>query len=161
MSVPEGLRHEIRVDRPAFDKRDKDPAKNYGIGSVTMSFRVIGPLGGIAFCIFTGWELPHVREELRRTTRHQPLVGTDKWMRCSLEGQGAGVEIHSKTQLYDGAPEPDTDECELTGGKCWGDTGYTAGDTFFDLLCEKGEQAVWDKLDEWYVHHLVNGGEDA
>lgn len=32
-----------------------------------------------------------------------------------------GIEIHSKTQLHDFAPEPSPDHCEWTRGKCWND----------------------------------------
>lgn len=46
-----------------------------------------------------------------------------------------GIEIHSKTQLYDFKTEPSHEYCEWTNGKCWGDGSSLAFpdiEKFFD-----------------------------
>lgn len=153
-----GVRHEIRVERPAFEKRHDDPKRNYGIGCVMMSFAAVGDEGAISWQVFTGWHLPHVAERLRRETRHEAYPHDPKrFMRCSLEGMGGAVDIHSKHPLWEGH-EPQTG-CRFTGGECWGDTGFSAGDTMFDILVEKGQDALFVELDEWYRVQIL--GEES
>lgn len=160
MSERAELRHEIRVERPAFEKRHDDPHRDYGIGCVLMSFSSIGEHGAASLTVFTGWYLPHVAERLRRETQHEFYAHDPKrWARCALEGHGGVVEIHSDHPLRESYDVEDTDDCRFTGGKCWGDTGYSAGDTLFDVLVERGQDALFAELDEWYRTH-VEGKED-
>jgi hypothetical protein len=49
---------------PAFDKRDPDPKKNYGIHGVDLRMVLKGEEGAVQFVLFTGWMLPHVAKEL-------------------------------------------------------------------------------------------------
>jgi hypothetical protein len=54
---------------PAFDKRDPDPRKNYGIHGAEMRFTVKGPLGAVSFLLYTNWQLPHIEREFREKER--------------------------------------------------------------------------------------------
>lgn len=54
----------ITVFDPAFDKRDPDPKKNYGIHGVELRMVLKGPEGAVQFIVFTGWMLPKVQREL-------------------------------------------------------------------------------------------------
>jgi len=48
---------------PAFDKRDPDPKKNYGIHGVELRMVLKGPEGAVQFVLYTQWMLPHVQKE--------------------------------------------------------------------------------------------------
>lgn len=52
--------------RPAFDKRDPDPAKDYGIGACRIAFVLKGPKGAVQFVIGTDWYLPHTQRQNRK-----------------------------------------------------------------------------------------------
>lgn len=53
---------------PAFDKRDPDPSKNYGIGGVSLLMLVKGEKGAAQFTLSTNWHLPHVTEDTLKST---------------------------------------------------------------------------------------------
>jgi hypothetical protein len=63
---------------PAFDKRNDDPKKNYGIGSVRMTMVLRKGSRAIQFMVFTNWNLPHVEEEFRLKPRdYAPMYAAD------------------------------------------------------------------------------------
>src|SRR5215813_5387513 len=65
----------IFVIRPAFDKRDPDPKKDYGIHGAEMLFLVKGEKGAVQFVIYTNWMLPHVQKEWEKEHgRYMPSV---------------------------------------------------------------------------------------
>lgn len=134
----------IEFIRPAWNKRDPDPRKDKGIGCVMMRMALIGPKGAISWSIFTGWHLQKTWDEWEANGRHSKARDL---------AMGGGVTIHSPTQLYDWDDTPAT--CDLLPeGKCFGDTGFLAGETFFEVLVEKGEDAVWALMEEWYADHF-------
>ena len=53
----------------AYDKRDVDPKKNYGIHGVDLTFILKNEQGAVVFKLFTGWHLPHVQKELENKDR--------------------------------------------------------------------------------------------
>ena len=57
------LEHRVEFT-PAYDKRDPNPSKNYGIHGVNMKLLVIGEKGVVQFVVCTNWHLPHVQREL-------------------------------------------------------------------------------------------------
>ena len=79
--------------RPAFDKRNADPSKNYGIHGAEMFFYVKGPDGAIQFVIYTQWHLPN---------EHQELVANCTGRHCSMEPMAADIGYHSPKPMYDG-----------------------------------------------------------
>ena len=123
---------------PAFDKRHKDPMKNYGIGSVGLKFILKGELGAVQFYILTGWNLPKVQEEHK-------IKG---W---SSNPMGADVGYHSPKPMYDD-DTPATDSCPYLDGKpCYYDGSGLAADGLFDKFITKGIGAVWNKLENYYT----------
>src|SRR5690554_1678397 len=48
---------------PAWDKRDPNPAKNYGVHGVELRMVLKGEKGAVQFVLYTGWQLPHVTKE--------------------------------------------------------------------------------------------------
>lgn len=139
------LEKRIRFPRGAFDKRSLAPSKDHGIGSCLVYFALIGPAGAISWEASTGWDLPNVRAE-----------------QGPKDPYAYAVEIHSPHVLFpDFAPEPDSRACELTGGSCWTDRDFCAGDDYLAALVAHGEDGVWKLAEEWYEAHLAKRAEAA
>jgi hypothetical protein len=127
--------------RPAFDRRDPDPNKNYGIGSVRVSFFLHGEAGCVQFVISTGWYPDAYRPN-----------------RTDFEPMSFGIDYHSKTPRYEGhTPMKD---CRWTGGDCYCDGSSLAGDRLMKRFFVEGEEVVWSELESWYASH-VEGRTDA
>lgn len=61
---------------PAYDKRDPDPKKNYGIHGVELLMLVKGEKGAVQFKLSTNWQLPHVtKETVERTIAKAAVHG--------------------------------------------------------------------------------------
>ncbi len=134
---------------PAFDKRHSDPSKNYGIHGADMRWYLMGPEGAVQFVVYTSWHLPHVQAEMdlkplsegcTRYMHHKPLP--------------ADIGYHSKVPQYEGQESID-DDCEFTGGKCYYDGSGLNAKKGFELLVEKGSDAVWEWMEECYSDWLT------
>ena len=123
---------------PAYDKRDPDPNKNYGIHGVEMRWYVCGEEGVVQFVVYTNWYLPHVAAEL--------LTPGHKTFRCAP--MPADLGYHSPIPHYD-SQNPMRD-CLLLGGDCYYDGSTMNAERVFSLLVEQGGDAVWDELDRYY-----------
>lgn len=115
---------------PAWDKRHKDPDKDYGIHCVDISFLLIGENGALDYRIFTNWYLE----------------------KNGLSGRGpvsAGLHIHSKKPLYDG--HECREDCELIC-PCYSDISSLTD--FVDDLVRGGSEEVWKRIEEAYKNFL-------
>src|SRR6266478_4794378 len=83
---------------PAWDKRDPDPKKNYGIHGVELLMALKGDKGAVQFKLFTQWNLPHVQEQ----TDVRFLQRPDKIGLCLYHPMPADLGYHSKFPMYDG-----------------------------------------------------------
>lgn len=121
---------------PAWDKRNSDPRKNYGIHGVELRMYLKGELGVVNFVVYTDWQLPHVQKELES--------------KAFLKPTPADVGYHSPKPLYDGQ-ECISSSCKLLDGKpCYYDgSGLQAYDVF-DILLKEGSDGVWKNLEERY-----------
>jgi hypothetical protein len=113
---------------PAWDRRDKDPAKNYGISSVRIRMVLKGPKGATQFVLSTGWTLPHLPNG---------------------EPMGMDVGYHSPKPMYDGQTVMD-DNCDILGGPCYYDGSTLQADDMFLLLVRSGSEYVWNELERRY-----------
>lgn len=137
------LTREIKF-RPAFDKRHADPKKNYGIHGVDMLWILKGPVGAVQFLVFTGWHLPHIIAEWEQDAKEHPVTG--KQLMC--QPIPADLGYHSPTPVYDGQQ---CNECDLLPGKkCYYDGSGLNAEPVFKLLVEKGDEAVWKFLEDYY-----------
>lgn len=121
---------------PAWDRRNSDSGKNYGVHGVELLFAVKGERGAAGFTIYTNWHLPHVVAEFRANGAKylQPLP--------------ADVGYHALTPQYEGQQER---PCGLTAtGKCYYDGSGLAAYDLFDKFVTEGEEAVWQELERWY-----------
>ncbi len=114
----------------AFDRRNDDPRKDYGVHGVDIIFRLSKDGQAVEWRLFTGWQLPHVAAKGE---------GYDKPMPSTCR-------YHSKTPRHNDQ-EQSANECEVTGGVCYSD-GTFVTDDLFDALREGGDEAVWALLEK-------------
>ena len=131
------MKREIQL-KPAYDKRDPNPSKNYGVCSVTMVMVLSGKLGAVQFGLLTRWYLSHVAAEFTADNYHPGPLPT-------------GLSYHSPVPTYEGH-EQDVAECEHLGGKpCYSGRYYRRADDIFAALLTKGDAGAWQALEEFYV----------
>ena len=131
------------VFKPAFDKRNPDPAKNYGIHGLGMQFQLIGPDGGVTYTIRTNWMLPHVQEEIDA----KPLLEPAHFRYLFHKPMSAGLDGHWKKPLYE--DQSPIDNCLITGGECYCDETSLTTNVFNRFVAE-GDSAIWEILEERY-----------
>jgi hypothetical protein len=128
----------------AWDKRDSDPTKNYGIGAVSIRFVLKGIEGAVQFLLLTDWYLPHVTEELKSKPRID-----------DLHPMPADLDYHSRVARYEGQKLID-DKCVwLDGAPCYYDGSSLAADRVYQRLLVEGSEGVWAELEDYY--HSVFG----
>jgi hypothetical protein len=179
----ERFRKEITFS-PAFDKRDPDPQKNYGVHGVEMRWLLHGPDGVVQFLVFTGWNLPHVTKEMderllakQRPKRVLKSVKSDRPLSAKLldelEGRGPGIEAvdlrirrpmpadlgyHSWMPRYEGQSAMD---CHLSpNGICYYDGSGLNAEPIFSVLLREGSDGVWRELEKYYAS-VFEVSEDA
>ncbi len=124
----------------AFDKRDSDPNKNYGIRGMSLRFLVGNELGVVQLLIYTNWQLRHVQEELDRTRSDHVLC----------HPMPADLGYHSPIPQYDGQTRRDS--CEyLEGRPCYYDGSGLNAEPVYWTFVEKGEEAMWKALEEYHA----------
>lgn len=133
---------------PAFDKRSDDPKKNYGIHGVELRFLLSDENKTVQFVLFTGWQLPHVAKE----EESQPH---DKY--CRNKPMPADLGYHSPFPLYEDHFR--MENCEYTGSHCYYDGSGLNAIEAFDVLVSKGDEALWEFLEEYFDQ--VFNDEDA
>jgi hypothetical protein len=143
------LTREIKFLR-AFDKRDPDPNKNYGIHGVDMTWYVKGVEGAVQFKVFTNWHMPKVRDEWIDRDR-----AGDPPPLCVVMPMAADLGYHSPVAQYEGQ-EPVSDSCELLGGTCYYDGSGLNAQPVFDILITEGEEACWKALEKYYYETFSN-----
>lgn len=143
------LTHKI-VFRPAFDKRDADPKKNYGIGAMTMTFLVIGPKGAVQWMISTNWYVDSA-------CRH--LDGFPRSRLDKPRPMGYDLGYHSKEPHYEDQEAIRGGEtCEYTGGPCYYDGSSLNAELPIEGFLAGGEDYLWPKLEALY-RSTFEGGE--
>lgn len=121
---------------PAFDKRNK----GQGIGSCTMFIVLKGVHGCVTLAVSTAWFLPCTREWKEMWIERG---GLDTW-----EPSGMAVSYCSPVPLHDW--QEGRENCDWLGCTCYGDSGFTMADEPFDLLLNKGSDAVFEWLKNYY-----------
>lgn len=155
------LKREISITS-AYDKRDNNPSKNYGIGACRIFFAVKGSKGAITVNFFTNWFLPSTIKEYKEEGiyKNNLLKGKDSFktkidlIETSKPISGGSWDVHSKKPLYDGQTLTGGD-CEFNGGKCYCDGSCMKAEKYLQILFEKGSKGVLDKLEEDYNNQFV------
>lgn len=122
---------------PAFEARDPNPSKDYGIGGVHLTFAERRGDLTIDCSFFTDWHLPEVQERLStkldRYFNPKPMCNGIYWHRPK------------RTNEY----QADTKDCILSGGQCFGEVGSALyGDVITKRLLLEGSEGVWNEIDK-------------
>ena len=137
----------IKFD-PAYDKRDPNPSKNYGIHGVNLTFVLKGDEGAVQFVVYTNWHLPHVTKEFL----YKACVADDKvlYIESMFTPTPADRGYHSPHPMYDDQLQV-TDSCECLDGKpCYYDGSGLAAENVYKRLVAEGDAAVWEELEAYY-----------
>lgn len=129
---------------PAYDKRNPDPYKNYGIHGVELLMVLKGDKGAVEFVVYTHWHLPHVQEELIHNVKDSLDV------RCSFVPMPSNLGYHSKEKRY-----YDQEIASEVCGYCDGKPCYCGGTSLgseevFKILVKEGSDGVWTFLEKYY-----------
>jgi hypothetical protein len=157
---------------PAWDKRDPDPKKNYGIHCCDLRMVLKGELGAVQFVLMTGWNLPHIQEEQK--AKGNPTSG--------LYPLPADLGYHSPKPMYEGQTRigenrydfEDTEElqmgngvlkmpkshkveekdlpiCEYIGCPCYYDGSGLNAERIYKIMLTEGSDGVWRELESYYI----------
>lgn len=127
---------------PAFDSRHDDPKKNYGIGSMTLRFVLVGELGAVQFVFYTAQYTRNVADELfNKNRKYNPF-----------HGMGADIGYHSPIAMYDGQHQRDCDV--IPCGKCFYDGSSLRASEFADEFISGGDAVVWPMLEREYAERF-------
>jgi hypothetical protein len=138
---------------PAFDRRDPDPSKNYGIHGVALRMVLKGPEGAVQFLLYTNWQLPHVTAEEDR----KPIYRERPHLLC--HPMPADLGYHSRIARYDGQ-RPMGDACEyLDGATCYYDGSGLNAESVYERLLREGDAGVWAALEDYYRETLQSPAE--
>lgn len=133
---------------PAFDKRNPNPNKNYGIHGMELRFILKGNKGATQFLIYTNWYLPHVLHELSQKAAQE---FDSSYIELLFSPMAVDIGYHSKMQVYENQLLISKD-CPYTNGDCYYDGSGLRAEEFLPKFLEKGTNAVWEMLEEYYVN---------
>ena len=142
------------IIKPAFDKRNPDPAKDYGIHGCNMIFYLKGPKGVAHFVISTNWHLPHVAEYLLANS----LIDLD--FKCRFFPIPAELGYHSPVPIYKGQSKT---KCNIfEQGYCYYyDGSIDAARKVYRILLTSGSDGTWKKLEEECERHFGNDNDKS
>lgn len=124
---------------PAFDKRDPNPSKNYGIhgAHITFSLKEDGVPMVLTFSVSTNWQLPHVQAEMdaKVSNTHLGLM--------FHKPMAFGVDLHK--------PDPEGIDCSLIGCKCMANGSALLGEEFLQILIAEGDEGLWARMEKQYL----------
>lgn len=129
---------------PAYDRRDPDPKKDYGVGAVDIRFILKGKRGAVQFLLGTGWFLPETNEEYKARGVNLSKDYPRAW----------DIGYHSPKPMYEGH-SPITDKCNILNGKCFYDGSTLNADPILNILLREGSDGVWKELEKYY-HETFN-----
>lgn len=131
-TMPDGTERWLTA-RAAYDLRDPNPSKNYGIHGMEFTFGVRRGNLCVTWTLMPDWYLPHVRCEV------------DRRQKRSLFGGLGSIDYHSPTQFYEGQ-EP-IQGCEYTGGDCYCDGSGLGARDLFDKWTANPD-VMWQELEQ-------------
>jgi hypothetical protein len=153
------LIREIKIFQ-AYDKRNDNPKKNYGISSCKIWFIVKGKEGAVTVNFFTNWFLPSTVKEYKEIGIHKnrfPHEDKDPFktkidLEKTSEPISAGSwDYHAIKPHREWQKEPTTKDCLFLDNKpCYCDGSYCRAKEYLNSLLEKGSEAVFKMLEKDY-----------
>lgn len=121
----------------AFDKRDPNPSKNYGIHGMEILFVLKGPAGAVVWLIYTDWHVPSARKDL-----------TGKSGLFDRPFMAADLGYHALVSQYEDQEERDC--CYTSSGKCYYDGSGLNAELLVENFISQGEDYLWAALEAYY-----------
>ena len=144
--MKEIFEHIVRFS-PAYDKRDEDPKKNYGIASMRIWFILKGKNGAVQILLGTDWFLPETIAEYKRIgnkNKNPPcdLREDPQFLKCW------DVGYHSPKPVFKGQKKH---KCDILG-KCYYDGSSLRGDDddIVEHFMKEGSDFIWKYLEKEY-----------
>lgn len=129
---------------PAFDRRDPNPSRNYGIHGVELRMVLKGEHGAVQFVLYTNWMLPHVQEEMDNRTDRR--LNNGHYL-CHPLPADLGYHWHAPRWEDQSARH----DCPYTDGKpCYYDGSGLQAERIYHILLAEGHEGVWRALEEYY-----------
>jgi hypothetical protein len=158
------MEHRI-LFRPASDKTDPDPHKDYGVHDLELFFQVEGDKGIVEFQLGTNWYQNHIMERRCEHLKKDIWKGEPNHLvRHFIEPFPADLCYYS-LETIDGDDfywETGT-SLAFNNAPCYygykyfedDDHDVVAKDHLYQILLEQGDEAMWKYLEEYY--HEVFG----
>jgi len=151
--------------KPAFDKRNSNPKRDYGIGAMRFSFVLKGKNGASSMAFSTNMYLPETIKEYRDEGIYRYLMNGSKEtfktkidLKASKQLECWSIDIHSPKPLFKGQT---SGKCPfLKGGKCYCDGSYTRAEQYADVLLRQGSEAIWKILEKEYNAYFKKRKQD-
>lgn len=135
----------------AWDKRDPDPKKNYGVHGVEIRFVLTGPLGAVYMPVWTHWMLPEVVAWHEELAKENPFLDR----RHAIDPLIPGASVHSRKPHEDFTNH--REKCDFFDGPCWSEEiGCFASDAIWGALLRGGEAGLWEALEDLYRRNLAD-----
>lgn len=130
------------VFSPAFDKRNPDPTKNYGICAITIAFNLSSSRGTLVLRLLTNQGLPETVKE------YNEKGGIFTW---KYQAWGLGsLDMHSFKPHFVGH-QKSSRKCDFIGKKyCYVDGSCLAAEKMADILLREGTEGLWNAMEKRY-----------
>lgn len=162
---------------PGYDKRHPDPKQNYGVHGLSLRFLVSGKLGTVQFLLYTNWLLPSVTKEFNEFEKVSRFLlsplpadigyhsrvpryeGQNPMFKTRIKRKAPKEIVFDEEQVSlpdfeidrEFLPEP----CiYLNGDPCFYDGSSLNAVEYFNILVEKGDEALWIALEDYYSRVL-------
>jgi len=137
---------------PAYDKRDPDPSKNYGIHGVEIRFLLKGEHGAVQFLIYTDWQLPHIQRDKSAFPPLEKFGTLEPWgVDLGYHSDKPIRDYHKETRTSDDDWNTPSRECPYTtSGRCYYDGSGLNAERLVAVLLSEGDSGIWRELEEYY-----------
>lgn len=133
---------------PAFDRRNPDPEKNYGVHGCELRMVLKGPKGAVQFVLLTNWQLPHVTEDVLKKSVDKPMKEID--LKVRFLPLPADLGYHSMAPMWEDE-KPSHEACPYLDGKpCYYDGSGLNAERVYEILLIEGSEGVWRYLENYY-----------
>ncbi len=137
---------------PAFDKRNDNPKKNFGIGAVRCFMVLKGKKGAVCFQFSTGILLPKtILEYIKKGLAKYEIFpsGGDHYHFLNSP-MGFDVGYHARKPQYKGQKVGQRTCMFLNDKRCYYDGSGMRAEAYMNVLTEKGSDAIWKMLEGEY-----------
>ena len=131
--------------RMPFDKRHKDPSKNYGIHGMDLVFILEKDKNAVQFVAYLPVYLPHVCDEMWNRN-----IGRDF---NPFRGMGADVGYHASKPQYENQGIMDENCCWLNG-PCYYDGSGLRAEEWYSIFLLSGPDKIWEMLKEDWLERF-------